>query len=222
VPSDRENVHPDAPLPPSALWAVRDNRTLSARAKLAYIMLWTRGKGIHPSMRTLAGDMGVSVRTARDAVRDLEAAGALITAPRKTQAGDPDSNSYELLSVLGEADSAGRPAESDRRGPADSADKDRTLKVESEGRNSLAPRHGRPAVLSDDDKIASVERAVIVCGWDPDELDDESALDIWSRFIGERVTTAPVADPVKYLLKTFSDHVSLDGVLSNTAERDAS
>jgi hypothetical protein len=59
-----------------------------------------------------------------------------------------------------------------------------------------------------------------------EDLNDEDALDIWARFIGERQTTKPVKDPVAFFYSTrnntgvFSTFEYLDGVLSNTPERE--
>jgi Helix-turn-helix domain len=57
------------------LWAIRDNRTLSAHAKLAWFILLSRQPNCWPSLRTLAADMRVSKPTAIKAVRDLQKAG---------------------------------------------------------------------------------------------------------------------------------------------------
>jgi hypothetical protein len=90
----------------------------------------------------------------------------------------------------------------------------------------MASRRARPAVERDVDKIAIVQRAVILRGWDLEELDDEDALDIWARFIGERLTDKPVMDPVAFFYSpkknsgVFSTFEYLDGVLSNTPERE--
>ena len=59
-----------------------------------------------------------------------------------------------------------------------------------------------------------------MAGWDIREVEDEDALDVWARFVTDRKTAVPLADPVKYLAGIFASFVSLDGVLSNTPERD--
>jgi hypothetical protein len=90
----------------------------------------------------------------------------------------------------------------------------------------VASRRARPAVERDEDKIAIVQRAVILRGWDLAELEDEAALDIWARFIGERKTAKPVNDPVAFFYSAkagtgvFSTFEYLDGVLANTPARE--
>ena len=202
-------------LPQSALWAIRDDRTLSEHAKIAYVMLWTRGKDAHPSMQTLGADMGASRATAKRAVQELERAGLAKRIPRMKAKGDQDSNSYELLPVpegWGQRDPT--PAHTDPTGGVRQSHKDRTLKQESEGRNTLASR------LAPTAQIESVRLAVTEAGWDRREVEDDDALDVWARFITDRKTTVPVADVVKYLAGIFASFVSWDGVLSNTPERD--
>ena len=207
-------------LPPSVLWAVRDDRTLSAHAKLAYLMLWLRRPDIHPSMQTIAGDMGASESTARRAVQELQRAGAVKVIERWTDAGDRDSNGYELepLGVVSEGHHppvTGTPPVVSEGHP-----KTATSSKQVKGENSRASRRARPAVERDDDKIAKVQRAVILRGWVLAELDDERALDTWARFVTDRKTTAPIKDYVKYLTGIFDSFDSLDGVLSNTGERE--
>lgn len=213
---------PGRQIPVSALWAIRDDRTLSEHAKLAYIMLWTRGANAHPAVATLAADMGVSPSTARRAIRDLKKHGAISVVARKTAAGDADSNQYEVLPLPGPVTQTGPPGSETGGGAVTETPKDRNHKTQSEGRNTLASRRARPAVTRDEDRIATVQAAVIAAGWPLSELYDEDALDIWDRFISQRRTSVPVADPVRFLSEIFESFVSLDGVLSNTPERDAS
>jgi hypothetical protein len=91
----------------------------------------------------------------------------------------------------------------------------------------VASRRARPAAERDVDKIAIVQRAVIIRGWSLSELDDEDALNIWARFIGERITDKPVMDPVAFFYSAkkgtgvFSTFEYLDGVLANTPERES-
>ena len=200
------------PLPPSALWSVRDDRTLSEHAKIAYVMLWTRGTDIRPSMRTLAADMGVSVRTARCAVRELEQAGALKTVPRLSGPRRNDSNQYELLPVLGEASPAVPPALSAAPPAAGDADEDRTMKIESEGRNSLASRRARPAVTRAE-VIHFVRRAITISygSADSEDITDGQAVALWYLLINNR----RVADPVAYLGKIFEETPDLNTHLAN-------
>ena len=208
-------------LPQSALWAIRDDRTLSAYAKSAYVMLWTRGKDAHPSLQTLGGDMGTSRATAKRAVQELERAGLAKRIPRLKVKGDSDSNRYELLPVpegWGQRDPT--PGHTDPTGGVSQTPEDRTLKQESEGRKSRASRLARPAVSRAADQIELVRQAVALAGWDMRELEDEDALDVWDRFVTQRKAAAPLADPVKYLAGIFASFVSLDGVLSNTPERE--
>ena len=207
-------------LPQSVLWDLRDDRTLGKYAKLAYLMLWTRLPDARPSMAKLAADMGVSVRTARDAVRELERAGILKTLPRVSEQGDADTNRYELTGILGAATGAEPPGATCRTGAAAGAAKDSNPKNESEGRKSRAAWLARPAVSRASDQIELVRQAVAMAGWDIREVEDEDALDVWARFVTDRKTAVPLADPVKYLAGIFASFVSLDGVLSNTPERD--
>jgi hypothetical protein len=94
------------------------------------------------------------------------------------------------------------------------------------GDKSRVSRPARPAVeRTEDEQIAIVRRAVEDCGWDNRELNDEYALDIYARFITER-KSGPPRNPVAYLYSAkngtgiFASFDSLDGVMSNTPERD--
>jgi hypothetical protein len=78
------------------LWAIRDDRALSAHAKLAWFILLSRQPNCWPSLRTLAADMRVSKPTAIKAVRDLQKAGIVKILSRVTAAGDADTNLYVL------------------------------------------------------------------------------------------------------------------------------
>lgn len=206
---------------PSALWALRDDRSLSAYAKLAYAMLWTRLPDARPSMATLAADMGASLNSAKRGVRELEAAGLLKRLPRLTTEGDSDTNRYELMPVIGRSPQAPPPGLTGLTGTAPQAPKDINSKTASEGREkSLASRRARPAVTRPEDQIELVKQAVAEAYWDTREVEDEDALDVWARFLGDRVTTSPVAAPVKYLAGIFESFESWDGVLSNTPERE--
>jgi DNA-binding transcriptional MocR family regulator len=80
---------------------MRDDRKLSAYAKPAWLMLWSRQPDIRPSMRLLAADMRVSRRTAHKAVRELESAGLVKVATRESAAGDPDTNEYVVVAPEG-------------------------------------------------------------------------------------------------------------------------
>jgi Helix-turn-helix domain len=80
-----------------ARWALREDPKLSSAAKLAWLMLDTRGEDPHPSIATLAANCRVSRGTARRALRELEEAGWLRVAYRTTRAGDSDTNRYALI-----------------------------------------------------------------------------------------------------------------------------
>lgn len=70
------------------------------------------------------------------------------------------------------------------------------------------------AIAPDDDtKIQTVAQAVRHVY--QESIEDEDALRIWERFIGERQTTAPVRDPIRFLSKIFNDTPSIDSLLSN-------
>ena len=188
-------------------------------------MLWTRQPDAHPSMKTLAADMSVALSTAHKAVRELQRAHLVKVLPRVTAKGDPDSNQFELTPLR----EAGYPRTPDGGGVMRETDpKNGTRSTEPKGDKSQASRLARPAVTrSDDDKIAIVRKAVHDCGWDVRALEDDDALDIYARFITERVTTTPVGDEVAYLYSAktgrgiFASFDSIDGVMSNTPERDA-
>lgn len=204
---------------PSALWALRDDRSLSEHAKMAYVMLWTRLPDARPSMATLAGDMSASLNTAKRAVRELECAGLLKRLPRVTADGDSDTNRYELLPVMGGSPEAPPPGLTGLTGTAPQAPKDSNPKKASEGRNTLGSRRARPAVTRAEDQIEIVRQAAAEACWDTREIEDEDALDVWARFVADRKTEVPLAAPVKYLAGIFASFVSWDGVLSNTPER---
>jgi hypothetical protein len=199
---------------PSALWALRDDRTLSEHAKMAYVMLWTRLPDARPSMATLAGDMSVSVRTARDAVRELERADVLKTLPRVSESGDPDTNRYELTVLEGTAGGAAPPGTECRTGTAPPASKDNNPKKTSEGRKSQASRRAQPAV-SRRDKIAFARIAVAESyGRDEaEELSDGKAEGLWDNLIGDRSPR----DPVAYFCKIFTETPYLDTHLAGIA-----
>jgi hypothetical protein len=206
------------------LWPLREDRTLSAYAKLAYVMLWTRGSDAHPSMKTLAADMACSVRKAQMAVRELDSRGLVKVLPRLTASGDPDSNTYELYPVQ---DMHHPSAQSAPGVPHTVHPKNGSSSTEVKGDKSRASRLARPAAeRPDDQKISVVRRAVDHVGWDNADLDDEDALNIYARFITERQDPSPVGDEVKYLYSAktgrgiFASFDSIDGVLSNTGERD--
>jgi len=166
-----------------------------------------------------------SLRCAREAVHELERHGWLKVTYRVTAQGDPDVSEYEITAPgeSGTADTAAGVGHILPEGTAISAAKDSNLKTARlKGESRSASRHARAAsrasTSTTTDKIASVRRAVIITylPGDNESLDDEEALDIWARFIGERF----IQDPVNYLCRIFEDFPSLDGVLSNTPERD--
>ena len=61
---------------------IRDVRGITPNAKFALLLLHSREPNIFPSMQLLAADMGMSVQTARRAVRALERAGYVQVIPR--------------------------------------------------------------------------------------------------------------------------------------------
>jgi hypothetical protein len=194
----------------SVAWDVRDNRGLSAYAKLAYLMLWSRMPNIHPSMRTLAGDMGVSVRTAHKAVRELEAAGALKTSARMTERGDPDSNEFTLLplSGLGHAGDAGGSCTTDTTPSAGDAPEVTNYKTPTEGpKRRQGSRRAQPAVSRDE--AIHFTREAVACEYgrsEADELSDERALGLWEHLVGDNSPR----DPMAYLGKIFTETPYLD------------
>ena len=147
-------------LPRSALWPIRDDRWLSAYAKLAYYTLWTRQPDIHPSMKTLGADMGCSERSAQRAVRELESAGLLKVASRTTAKGDPDSNQF-LLMPMGGASQSPPPVSGTPPPVSGSHPKTASSSKQVKGENSRASRRARPAV-SRDDRIHYTRRAITI------------------------------------------------------------
>ena len=79
------------------LWAIRDNRTLSSKAKLVWMMLLSRGDICCPSTRTIAADCGISRPTAAAAISELMGAGWLKRAECKSEEGDLDPYSYTVI-----------------------------------------------------------------------------------------------------------------------------
>jgi hypothetical protein len=195
-----------------ALWAVRDDRSLSAHAKLAYLMLWSRRPDIRPSIPTLAADMGVAESTARRAVQELQAAGVIKVTERWTADGDRDSNGYQLmpLGVVSEGHHpgfTGTPPVVSEGHP-----KTTTSSRQVKGSKERASRRARPAV-SRDDKIQLVRRAVIL-SYTPaeyQELSDGQAVALWYLLISNRRPK----DPVAYLMKIFTETPYLDTHLAN-------
>lgn len=191
------------------LWPIRDDRTLSEHAKIAYLMLWLRGQDIHPSMRTLARDMSVSATTATRAIRELQDAGLVKVLPRVTELGDPDSNQF-ILTPPREAGYPRSPGEGGVGRVATPKNGSGSKKVK--GEDSQASRRARPAVTRDE-MIATVRRSVML-SYDPaDEQDllDGQAVALWYLLVGSRQP----ADPVKYLCKIFRETPYLDTHLAN-------
>lgn len=79
---------------------VRDKCDWPMREKLCYLMLYSRrgkdGKDPYPGLQRLAKDMGATRNTATEAVRELQALGALVIETRHTENGQPDSHRYHL------------------------------------------------------------------------------------------------------------------------------
>jgi hypothetical protein len=151
----------------------------------------------------------------RRAFREMESAGYLT----RTRAQDPDGTWHTVLHFRAVPLSAD--AESSQVIPTDQkpvvgspvvgqpvvnreVPPQRNYRSGSTELSVVASRRAQPAVTrdtenyTDEQKIAAVQRAVIIRGWDVRELDDEEALDIWAKFIGERKTTKPVKDPVAF------------------------
>ena len=204
--------------PVSDVWALRENTALSEHAKIAYLMLWSRGKDIRPSMRTLAANMSTSVRTARNAVRELETAGLLKTATRMSRAGDNDTNQYDLLPVLGEASPAAPEALNAEPGTAPRAGKERTIKDKSEGRNSLASRRA-PQKVTRGYVIKSIRSALETSylAVEYEDLTDSQIMALWYAYTP---AAEPPAHPVAYFCKIFGDAPSLDTLLAKSGDED--
>lgn len=201
----------------SPLWALRDDRSLSAYAKLAYVMLWTRRPDCRPSMTRLAGDMGVSARTARNAVRELERVGVLKTVPRISEHGDPDTNQYELLDLEGPAPPAAPPGTARRTGTAPDAAKESNPKYASEGRNRSASRRAQ-APLARAEVLGWVRRAITLSysSADAEWVTDGQCIALWYQLIGSRRP----ADPVAYFCKIFDETPHLDIHLANAGDEE--
>jgi hypothetical protein len=80
------------------LWALRDDRTLSTKAKIVWVMLLTRGENCRPAIPTIAADCGLSKSTTRRAIGELAEAGWLKVSAAVTPEGDSDTNSYLVVS----------------------------------------------------------------------------------------------------------------------------
>jgi hypothetical protein len=193
----------------SVLWDLRDNRTLSAYAKLAYVMLWSREPDIRPSMQTLAGDMGTSKATAKRAVRELEDAGLLKRIGRLTVKGDADTNQFELVPLRdGWVQTDPTQGQTDPTGGITRTPEVSNTKTVSEGpENRQGSRRAQPAV-SRDGKIAHMRRAVLIY-YSADEakdLTDGECAGLWDHLVEDRTPR----DPVAYLGKIFTETPYLD------------
>lgn len=203
---------------PGVLWDIRDNRTLSEHAKLAYLMLWSRRPDIRPSMQTLAGDMAVSVATAKRAVRDLESAGLVKRIPRLTEHGDRDTNRFELTPPEGQVSQTPPPGQREPTPPVSQTPKDSNLKTATEGRkNPQASRRARPAAERES-RITFVRIAVaeIYGQADEKELTDSQAVALWYQLVSNRRPK----DPVAYLRKIFEETPYLDTHLANAGHEE--
>lgn len=196
------------------IWDIRDDRTLSAYAKLAYVMLWSRLPDIRPSMQTLAGDMGTSRATAKRAVRELEAAGLLKRIGRLTVKGDADSNQFDLIPLpRGSGHTDPTPGHTDPTGGVTRTPEVSNHKSASEGpENRQGSRRAQPAVSRDE--AIHFTREAVACEYgqgDADGLSDERALGLWEHLVGDN---AP-RDPMAYLGKIFTETPYLDTHLAN-------
>ena len=196
-------------LPPSVLWAIRDDRNLSGHAKSAYMMLWTRQPDIRPSMQTLAGDMGTSLSTAHRAVRELQGAGLLKVIPRLTEKGDPDTNAFELYPPVRQTPP---PCPPDTTPHVTGTPKDSNVKTTSEGRKSQASRRARPAVTRAE-QIHFMRRSVMLSysATEAEDLTDGQAVALDYLLVGDRNPH----DRIAYVCKIFSETPYLDTHLAN-------
>lgn len=198
----------------SVLRDLRDDRTLSAQAKSAYVMLWLRQPNIYPSMQTLAGDIGASESTARRAVQELQAAGLVKVIERWTEARDRDSNGYQLLPLGVVSEGHHPPVRETPPVVSGGHPKTATSSAQAKGENRLASRRARPAAERAD-KIAFVRRAVMISysaqDADEDNLTDSQAVALWYLLVSDR----DPKDPVAYLCKIFEDTPYLDTHLAN-------
>ena len=194
------------------LWDIRDDRTLSEHAKIAYLMLWSRGEDIRPSLSTLAADMGASLNTAKRAVRELEAAGLLKRIHRMSPDGDSDTNRYELMPVIGRSSQALPPGLTGLTGGVSQAPKDSNWKTRSEGRKSQGSRRARPAETREE-KITLTRIAVAEIYGDDEEQDlsDGKCEGLWGLLIGD----CRPRNPVAYLSKIFTETPDLNTHLAN-------
>lgn len=80
------------------LWTIRDNRTLSYKAKIVWIMLLSRGEECCPSVAAIAADCLMAKSTARAAILELAGSGWLKVSSRTTAGGrDRDTNLYLVI-----------------------------------------------------------------------------------------------------------------------------
>lgn len=188
------------------LWEIRDNRTLSAYAKLAYLMLAARGGDIRPSVPTLAADMGVSVRTAQRALRELQDQGAIVVAARRTPSGDADANAYRLFPVQGGASQSPPSRQRDTTGGDCGTPEDITLKTSSEGTASgrlTGAQTPREHQAASDAEIITDMRGAVADYFGPREdslLDDEDAFTLYALFVEPHL---PVTNMRSYLRGIF-------------------
>jgi hypothetical protein len=97
-PSDTRSNHGQPSARDLARWALRDHGSkLSDHAKLVWLMLDTRGLDPHPSIATLAANCSTGTATVKRALNELEASGWLRRTHRRTEAGDADTNHYDLI-----------------------------------------------------------------------------------------------------------------------------
>jgi hypothetical protein len=192
------------------LKAIRDHPERPSTAQchvltqLALRLDWRTGTGF-ASERQLAADAEVTGSTVRRATRWARDHGLLKEVARGHRLGDGRTRATEwaLISTGHQCavDNDSQPVSD----PFSTVHQERTSlpvppsrPVGSSRMSVVASRRARPAVERDEDKIAIVQRAVILRGWDLAELEDDRALDIWEHFIGERKTAKPVSDPVAF------------------------
>jgi hypothetical protein len=196
---------------------------------LALRLDWTSGEGF-ASTRQLAADARASKSTVLRATDWARQAGLLKEVKRGHRLGDGRTRATEWALI-----SQGVSSDTLKTVVKVSAEQSQGVTgvphqepvppsrpVGSSPKSMVASRRARPAVERDEDKIAIVQAATIRRGWPLADLEDEDALNIYARFITDRKTAVPLADLVAYLAEIFESFDSLDGLLSNTPERDDS
>lgn len=170
---------------------------LSAPSKLVAVALVAHageGAATWVSVATLARETSLSVRRVRDAIRDLERRGTIVTESRTTPEGGRASNLYRVL--IGPADAAAPPA--DAAGPPGTTC--RTPRQEStrpphgtRSWNEINERHARAPIASTIDPptwwAETIESVAMATGV---EIDPTAA---WIRYAGHREAKGRAVSP---------------------------